>query len=365
MSDTINDIIKTCVTIGDVTLKHAGSSNIYFDMRKLIRHPNIFADIVHILSKHIGKSDVICGAGGISESLAASIAFDCGIPQMIIRETVKDRGTERDIIGYSDNYKNILIIDDVLTTGGTLVNIVKRLRKYTSAHISILVLINRSNPPVCEINVDDTNCHVHSIYNLYHFRHLFPADEIIRWNMYNKKSNLCLSADVSTMSEIIELVSKTAEHIFAIKLHPELIRDLCSITITLLAYQYQLLIIADLKLADVPHIVERQIENASYADMITAHPFSYINSKMPLIIIGNMSTGYSYNDETIIKLLENKNVCGVVSQRRLETNKLHFTPGNSILTTHTDTDVYIVGRSIYTSDNPEAVAKLLNTFSKQ
>lgn len=358
---SIDNITKTCVTFGDVTLKHAGKSEVYFDMRQLIRYPAIFTETVALLAKYIGHPDVICGAGGISESLVANISLANGIPQMIIRETVKTRGTERDIIGFSSDYKHILIIDDVLTTGGTLQNIVRRIRKYTSAAISILVLINRSNPPINKITVDDQNFHVNHIYDLYNFRHLFSADEILRWNMYNKQSNLCLSADLSSMSEIVNLVYEIGKHIFAIKLHPELISDFSPEILVRLADTHQLLLIADLKLADVPHIVERQIAKTNWADMITAHPFSYIESKMPLIIIGNMSSGYSYDDEMIVQLLDKPNICGVVSQRRLKTNKLHFTPGNL----SADTDIYIVGRAIYTSSSPERSAELLNTFSKQ
>jgi uridine monophosphate synthetase len=359
---SINNITKTCVTFGNVTLKHAGDSKVYFDMRQLIRYPEIFAETVALLTKYIGTPDVICGAGGISESLAANIALGSGIPQMIVREIVKTRGTERDIIGFSENYKHILIIDDVLTTGSTLQNIVIRIRKYTSANISILVLINRSNPPINKITVDDQIYTIDYIYDLYNFRHLFPADEIIKWNMYNKESNLCLSADLYSMSEIVRLVYEIGKHIFAIKLHPELISDFSPEIITKLANAHQLLLIADLKLADVPHIVERQIANvSSYADMVTAHPFSYIECKMPLIIIGSMSTGHSYDDEMILRLLDKSNVCGVVSQRRLKTNKLHFTPGNMAA----NTDIFIVGRAIYTSSSPEKSAELFNTFSKQ
>ena len=60
--------------------------------------------------------------------LAAAAALACGIPFLIVRKATKEYGTEGRIEGVCEPGERVLVIEDVVTTGGALIAAIEALR---------------------------------------------------------------------------------------------------------------------------------------------------------------------------------------------------------------------------------------------
>ena len=60
--------------------------------------------------------------------LAAAAALTTGIPFLIVRKATKDYGTEGRIEGVYEAGERVLVVEDVVTTGGALIAAIEALR---------------------------------------------------------------------------------------------------------------------------------------------------------------------------------------------------------------------------------------------
>ena len=98
---------------------------------------------------------------------------------------------------------------------------------------------------------------------------------------YKKKSLVCLAADMSSVSELIDLIKEVGPFISVLKTHVDLVQDFTSEEwnlLTNLADKYELLLFEDRKFADIGKISQQQMggihDIRSWADIVTAHRIS-------------------------------------------------------------------------------------------
>lgn len=97
--------------------------------------------------------------------------------------------------------------------------------------------------------------------------------------MDEKQTNLALSADVTTSSELIDLATKIGPEICMLKTHIDIIEDFSFgliETLQQLAKQHHFLLCEDRKFADIGNTVKHQYEGgmyriANWADLVTVH----------------------------------------------------------------------------------------------
>lgn len=97
--------------------------------------------------------------------------------------------------------------------------------------------------------------------------------------MEDKKTNLCIAADVKTTSEILSLLEKTGPYICLFKLHIDMVEDFNDgfITkLTSLAAKLNVLLMEDRKYGDIGNTVALQFSAgihkvSSWADLVTVH----------------------------------------------------------------------------------------------
>lgn len=113
-----------------VELKHAGQSDVYFDIKKAYGNPQTLSLISHALWQRLDKkitAVAACGYGGISPATIIGIRY--GVKLTLIRDEPKARGTNKLIEGYEPTNKDLVaLIDDVCTTGKsfqTMIDILK------------------------------------------------------------------------------------------------------------------------------------------------------------------------------------------------------------------------------------------------
>ncbi len=108
-------------------------SPIYCDNRKTLSFPTIRTFLrqayAEAILEHFGKPDVIAGVatGGIAQG--ALVAQELGIPFIYVRSTAKGHGLGNQIEGYFEKGQKVVVLEDLISTGGSSLTAVEALRE--------------------------------------------------------------------------------------------------------------------------------------------------------------------------------------------------------------------------------------------
>jgi orotate phosphoribosyltransferase len=122
-------------------------SPIYCDNRMLYSHPEARRFVVDALVQRVNAlhvdPDVIAGTATAAIGWAALVAEKLGLPFVYVRSKVKEHGTKKriegDVAALED--RHVVLIEDLLSTGGSAVSSVEALREEGKATVSDVVAI--------------------------------------------------------------------------------------------------------------------------------------------------------------------------------------------------------------------------------
>lgn len=101
---------------------------IYTDNRLTISYPEvrqaIFNGMVEQIKLHFADADVIAGTATAGIPHAAWVAQVLGLPLIYVRSKPKDHGQGRQIEGVLKKGQKVVVIDDLISTGGSVLNAV-------------------------------------------------------------------------------------------------------------------------------------------------------------------------------------------------------------------------------------------------
>lgn len=151
-SEIIKEIIDLeCFKIGNFILKSGKQSNYYIDLRIIVSYPSLLIKITRLLYEKINTfSGLICGLpyAGIPYSQTLSILFN--IPMILLRKEKKKHGTSKMIEGNYKNNDDIIIIDDVLTSGQSIIESLDYLNKFKIKKIIVVVDRNEGGKEILQ-----------------------------------------------------------------------------------------------------------------------------------------------------------------------------------------------------------------------
>ncbi len=118
-----NEVIK----VGNFVLSSGKESNYYVDMKKAITQPPILAIIAEIISQKIKDEDItkIAGPALGAVPIATAISLESGKPLLMIRKSKKGYGTSNLIEGELKKGDQVVVVEDVTTTGNSLLKAIK------------------------------------------------------------------------------------------------------------------------------------------------------------------------------------------------------------------------------------------------
>ena len=150
----INDLINNgCIKNGNFKLKSGEISKYYFDMKNIISYPKLMKDLGDKMYELIRNDcDLLCGVPMGAVPICSYISTKYDIPMIMVRDVVKDYGTSKKIEGNYDKKNKCVIIEDVITTGGSVNKVIELLKDKVDI-IGVVVLLDRQEGYNCSVPV--------------------------------------------------------------------------------------------------------------------------------------------------------------------------------------------------------------------
>lgn len=137
-------IYETSHLTGEFLLRSGKTSNEYFDKYRFESQPQLLNNIAKHLEPLIPKGTEALAAlemGGIP--IATALSLISGIPCVFVRKEAKSYGTCQFAEGLDISNKKLCVIEDVITTGGQVVQSTQDLRKQGAVIDNVLCVIYR------------------------------------------------------------------------------------------------------------------------------------------------------------------------------------------------------------------------------
>lgn len=317
------------IKFGEFITKVGLKTPVYFDLRIIIAYPKVMLRLAKVLWKFSDNlTDIhhICGVPYTALPLATLISAEANIPMLIKRKETKDYGTKKLIEGKFQAGDHCIIIEDVVTSGSSVIETTQALKKEDLKVTETFVVIDREQGG--RKNLENHGIHMRSLYTVTQLmEYLVQAGKVTKkivqevsdylkscqapvipiqnisenrvklsfhkradlasnamaakllQLMETKQSTVCLAADLTKTDAILELANLAGPHIVVLKIHVDIIEDFNENFIKRLkelAKKYQFLLMEDRKFGDIGNTVSLQYRKgiykiAEWADLVTVH----------------------------------------------------------------------------------------------
>ena len=142
------DLIKhlqdcKAIQFGKFVLTSGAVSDYYIDIKKASTNPQILKMMAEFLSPYTKGYDLIAGMELGAVPLLVALSLETSLPYVIVRKEKRGHGTAKQIEGDLVDHKKVLIIEDVTTSGGSVVNTIHILREYKALVDKVIVVVDR------------------------------------------------------------------------------------------------------------------------------------------------------------------------------------------------------------------------------
>ena len=151
---------------GDFTLASGKKSSMYVDLRLLVSRPDLMQAAAAAYAKELAAlpCDRIAGVPYAALPIGMAVALASGVPLIYNRKESKSHGLGKDIEGHWQPGERVVVIEDVITTGGSIVSSVELFRAAGLVVEDAIVLLDRQQGGV--ENLQKAGIRVHSVLAL-------------------------------------------------------------------------------------------------------------------------------------------------------------------------------------------------------
>ena len=181
-----NKIIK----FGDFTLASGKKSSYYVDLRLVPSHPHEFRKMIKYLQNRIADTlglddfDAIVSVPTGGLVIASALAIEIVKPLIYVRNKPKGYGTSKLVEGKIHQGMKVLMIDDVATTGSSIVNGIKALKEEKIIVNDAYVIVNRMEG--ADTALKDLDVTMHSLIDIIEITKALHDQKIIDDSVLDK-----------------------------------------------------------------------------------------------------------------------------------------------------------------------------------
>jgi len=143
-------------------------SPIYCDNRRILSYPKarklIYESLTRLITKHFPDVDVIAGVATGAIAHGALVAENMGKPFIYIRSAAKSHGLENVIEGVLEPGARVVVVEDLISTGGSSLQAVDAVRK-AGGEVLGLVAIFSYNFTTARRNFENADCVLYTLTN--------------------------------------------------------------------------------------------------------------------------------------------------------------------------------------------------------
>ena len=140
------EIYDVCHLTGRFVLRSGRVTNEYFDKYQLSAKSGLLYQITKGMASLVPEDvEVIAGLEMGAIPVVTMLAHHTGLPSAFVRKQAKPHGTARLAEGTLIENKNVLVIEDVVTSGGQIVLSTADMRALGAKISSALVIIDRQD----------------------------------------------------------------------------------------------------------------------------------------------------------------------------------------------------------------------------
>lgn len=181
---------KGIIKFGEFTLASGKKSSYYVDLRLVPSYPHQFRKMVKYLQNNIAESVgmnsfdslVSVPTGGLV--IASALAIEIVKPLIYVRSKPKDYGTSKSIEGQIHEGMKVVMIDDVATTGGSVVNAIKSLKEENITIEDAYVIVNRMEG--ADEALKELGVKLHSITNVMQITQALHEQKLVNDDILEK-----------------------------------------------------------------------------------------------------------------------------------------------------------------------------------
>ena len=146
-------------------------SPIYCDNRITLSYPPVRVflkeEIAKIVENQYGKPDVIAGVATGAIAVGVLVAQELGVPFVYVRPEPKKHGRQNQIEGHLESGQNVVVIEDLISTGKSSLGAVKALKE-AGGVVKGMVAIFSYEFDVASENFENANVNLTTLSNYTH-----------------------------------------------------------------------------------------------------------------------------------------------------------------------------------------------------
>ena len=109
-------------------------SPIYTDNRKTLGHPSLRSfvklELCHVIQENFPEADAVAGVATGAIAQGALVAEELSLPYCYVRPKPKDHGMGNQVEGEIKKGSKVIVVEDLISTGGSSLKAVAALREY-------------------------------------------------------------------------------------------------------------------------------------------------------------------------------------------------------------------------------------------
>ena len=184
-----NDIIK----FGNFTLASGKDSSYYIDLRLVPSYPHQFRKMVKNLQNLIIEKTGLDNFDSLASVptgglvVASALAIEVVKPLIYVRNKPKEHGTTKSIEGKTSAGMKVVMVDDVATTGTSVLNGIKQLKESGLLISDVYVIINRLEG--ADKALDDMGVQIHQLTDILEITNVLFQEKLVSKEIFDKIKN--------------------------------------------------------------------------------------------------------------------------------------------------------------------------------